>query len=85
MARAKTDAAEAKFEPKEVAGVKIEIKEGWEHLVHALVEKGPRYNPTTGARISKPYVHTTDPKQWDLTKDYFPRIGITVHDVYIPG
>ena len=73
------------FKPVEVAGVKIEIKPGWEHLVHALVEKGPVVNPNTGERLSKPYVHHTDPKQWDLTKGHFASIGLKIHDVYEPS
>lgn len=71
--------------PKTVAGVKIEIREGEEAFVHALIEKGPLYSPTTGERLSKPYVHITEPKNWNLTKDSFVRLGITVHDVYEPA
>lgn len=88
MARTKADTEETlkgkTWTAKTVAGVKIEIKEGEEHLVHALIEKGPLYSPTSGERLSKPYVHVTEVKNWNATKDYFVRIGITVHDVYQP-
>jgi len=69
---------------KTVAGVKIVVDPKNKGFVHALVEKGPRFSSVDGARLSKPYIHMTEPKNWNLTKDSFSRIGLTVHDVYVP-
>lgn len=61
-------------------------KQGTEHLVHLLLQRGRRYNPNTGKEESTPFIQMFTYAEWQLFKNGHKRLGVLIkkvlHDPY---
>ncbi len=59
---------------------------GTENMVHLSIVRGRRFNPMTGAEISKPFIQKFTFAEWQLFKNNFKGLGYTImealHDPY---
>lgn len=54
---------------------------GQEHLAHVKIVKGQRFNPDTGAEISKPYVQTFTRSEYRVFESAAQRLGYKIVEI----
>ena len=54
---------------------------GQEHLAHLKIVKGQRFNPETGAEISKPYIQTFTRSEYRVFESAAQRLGYKIVEV----
>lgn len=59
------------------------VPKGEEDLIHIKLVRGPKFDPETGEE-NKGEVMKTNVKQWEITKDHYPRLGIKTEILHDP-
>lgn len=78
------EAAKAEALESEDETEAYEVPEGEEHLYHAMLESGVKFNPNTGERISKPYVQKFTYKEFKQFEKNAAILGYTYKVLHQP-